>query len=192
MTLYLSVIFACMLVIATLSKTVFWNALGITALCTVCVVVIDGLTATLARLLPASFAEHTKRMFQVSAKEKAFYEHIRIRRWKERIPELGHCTGFRKNKIAKPKDEAYLNRFLMEICYGEIGHFFSCITGFCTLFLCLYEKSWLEMALWVSIVNAVLNVLPLFVLRYNSYKLRILLKQVQKQRDMREKTFINA
>lgn len=184
MMLYLFTIFACMLIIAAVAKTAFWSALGITALCTMLVIVIDALTATFARLLPARFAEHTKRVFRVSAREKGFYERIRIRQWKDRIPELGHFTGFRKNKIAEPKDEAYLQRFLMEICYGEIGHFFSCFTGFGTVFVCLRVKTWVQIALCVSAVNAVLNVLPLFVLRYNSYKLRILLKQTQKRREI--------
>ena len=187
MTLYLCVIVAGMLTIAFTVSTAlgvaFWGVLGNTALCTALVIAVDGLTATVARLLPKRFANHESRVFLVNASEKRFYEKIGIRKWKDKIPELGHFTGFRKNKIENPKDGAYLQRFLMEICYGEIGHFYSCFTGFATLFVCFWVKNWMWIAVFVSVVNAVLNVLPLFVLRYNSYKLRILWKQTQKRRE---------
>lgn len=193
MSLYISVILVCMLAIAgactLLSKTAFVTALYATFVYTMLVIAIDAVTASVARwLLPKRCADFEKRIYLVGAREKAFYEKIRIRKWKEKIPELGHCTGFRKNKIANPKDGAYIRRFLIEICYGELGHFFSCITGVGTLLLPMPVKGARAIATAVSFVNAVLNILPFFVLRYNSYKLRILLKQVEK----RQKTLKNV
>ena len=185
MSLYISVILACMLAItgacSFLLKTAFVTALCTTFIYTVLVIAIDAVTASVARWgLPRRCADCEKRIYTVGVREKAFYERIRIRKWKEKIPELGHFTGFRKNKIANPKDGAYIRRFLTEICYGELGHFFSCITGFGTLILPMPAKGARAIATAVSFVNAGLNILPFFVLRYNSYKLRVLLKQVKK------------
>ncbi len=188
MILYLLTITFCMLAIAVLttvfSETTFFDAFGMTSLCTLLVIVIDALTATVARLLPKRFADHEKRVFAVGAREKNFYESIGIRKWKDNIPEIGHFTGFRKNKLAKPKESVYIRRFLVEICYGEIGHFYSLFTGFGTVFVFLNSSVWVGIALAVSFVNAILNALPIFVLRYNSYKLRILLKKTEKRREI--------
>ena len=134
-------------------------------------------------MLPAKCANHEKKIFTVSAKEKKFYEKLKIRKWKDKVPEIGHFTGFRKNKLEDPQSVAYVDRFLLESCYGEIGHFFSCILGFLVLLLFPISKLWLAVAIPAAIVNVFLNLPSLFILRYNSYKLEILRKaNLKKQR----------
>ena len=159
----------------------FFSALGYVAFAVAIVVILDGLTATLARLLPASFAQSEKKFFTVSKKEKLFYEKLKIRRWKDKVPEIGHFTGFRKNKITDPKSVEYVERFLLEACYGEIGHFASCITGFCTLLFFPLTPYWWAISIPVALINALMNLPSLFILRYNSYKLEILKKNNQKR-----------
>ncbi len=178
MILYLSIITVCALMIAGgvayAYQASFWVALGYTALAVVLIILVDGLVATVARLLPKKFAQHDKKVFTVSAKEKKFYEALKIRKWKELIPEIGHFTGFRKNKIADPKSVEYLDRFLLEICYGEIGHFYALFLGFLILLLYPLTPMWIAISIPVSIVNFILNVPTIFTLRYNSYKIEIL------------------
>lgn len=184
--LYLIIIAAAMLIIAALvclfGGMAFFSALGCTAFAVIIVVLIDGLTATVSRLLPASCAKSDKKIFTVSKKEKLFYEKLKIRKWKDKIPEIGHFTGFRKNKIADPKSVEYVERFLMEACYGEIGHFTSCITGFLTLLFFPLTRYWLAISIPVALVNVFLNLPSLFILRYNSYKLEILKKNNLKRK----------
>ena len=163
-------------VVCLFGKLAFFSALGCTAFAVIIVVLVDGLTATVSRLLPASFANSQKKIFTVSKKEKLFYEKLKIRKWKDKIPEIGHFTGFRKNKIVDPKSVEYVERFLMEACYGEIGHFTSCITGFFTLLFFPLSPYWLAVAIPVAVANVFLNLPSLFILRYNSYKLEILKK----------------
>jgi len=75
-----------------------------------------------------------------------------------------------------------LERFLLEIRYGQVGHFVSCISGFLVmLFNLLPFVSW-TMTLPIALVNLFLNVLPIFVLRYNGYKLNVLLKSLRKRK----------
>ena len=77
----------------------------------------------------------------------------------------------------------YLDRFLLEICYGELGHFMSLPLGFLILLLFPISKLWLAISIPVAIVNLFLNLPSIFVLRYNSYKLVILRKSNLKKQN---------
>ncbi len=162
---------------ALLRNEKFLATLGFTWLAVALIVLIDALVAAVCRSLPESFADPERKIFAVSKKEKLFYERLKIRKWKDKIPEIGHLTGFRKNRLAKPNDPKYLRRFLLENCYGEIVHIVSVPCGFAILAFRRLTKTWLAIALPVAIVNAILNILPIFVLRYNYYKLKILEKR---------------
>lgn len=183
--LYLIIIAAAALCIATAVACAygigFFYPLGLTAFGVVLSVLVDGIVATVCRLLPKACADFKKRIYAVSAKEKGFYERLKIRKWKDKIPEIGHFTGFRKNKIAQPKNAEYVQRFLWEICYGELGHFFSLFFAYSILLLYPISEVWLSVALPVATVNALLNLPPIFVLRYNFYKLKILYESLLKK-----------
>lgn len=144
------------------------------------VIIIDGLTATLARLMPETVADFNKKIYVVSKSEKNFYNKLKIKTWKEKIPEIGHFTGFRKNKVLQPKNPTYIKRFLMEICYGEIGHFASIFTGVFLLLFGWIKPYYLPICIVIIFVNAILNILPIMVLRYNSYSLLIVHKKLNK------------
>ena len=103
------------------------------------------------------------------------------------MPEIGHFTGFRKNKIADPKSVEYLDRFLLEICYGEIGHFFSLFFGFAILLMYPLTDTWFAISIPVAVVNFLLNLPTIFVLRYNCYKLEILLASNLKKQERAQK-----
>lgn len=188
MKLYLIIIFCCVMILSAiltlLTETAYLTILGLTVLAVVVVIAVDGLVSGVARMMPAKCAQHDRKIFTVSAKEKKFYEKLQIRKWKEKVPEIGHFTGFRKNKIADPKSVEYLDRFLLEACYGEIGHFFSLFFGFIILLLYpIAPNIWLPISIPVSIINVFLNLPSLFILRYNSYKLEILrASNLKKQR----------
>lgn len=185
MILYLVIICSAVLIITAsitlIASENFFAVMGLTWFAVLLVLLIDGLTATVCRLLPAKCANHEKKIFQVSAKEKRFYEKIKIRKWKDKIPEIGQFTGFRKNKIADPKSVEYIDRYLLEVCYGEIGHSVSMVTSFLILAFVFISPLWIAVALPVAIISALLNVPSFFILRYNSYKLEYLRKNVIKR-----------
>lgn len=191
MILYLTIITICVAVISVIVNLIyeanFLAVLGYTALAVVAVIVVDALVSTIARILPKKCAQHDKKIYTVSTKEKKFYEKLKIRKWKDYVPEIGHFTGFRKNKIADPKSIEYLDRFLLEICYGEIGHFFSLFLGFAILLMFPLTNMWWAISIPVAIVNVFLNLPSLFILRYNSYKLEILRKSNLKKQAREEK-----
>ncbi len=185
MILYLSIIIGGMFLIAfgvSLGyEENYLFTLGFTALAIVIIMLIDGVVASAALLLPKRCADHAKRIFTVSAEEKKFYEKLHIRRWKERIPSIEGFTGFRKDKVENPKSLEYIDRFLLECCYGELGHFGCMLLGFLTLLFFPFSNTWVALAIPVAIVNAFLHLLPIAVLRYNSYKLEILRKSILKK-----------
>lgn len=191
MILYLLIIFGCSLVIAATvalcSGQNFLILFGLVAIGVVFEIAVDGLVATIARLMPTKCADHTKKVYQVSAKEKKFYEKLKIRMWKDKIPEIGHFTGFRKNKLADPQSVEYVDRFLLESCYGELGHFFSLFLGFTVLLLYPLSDVWFALAIPVAIVNFFLNLPSILVLRYNSYKLVVLKKSLLKKQQRAKK-----
>ncbi len=168
-------------VLALVTSASFISLLVWTSFAAVAVVVVDGLTATVCRLLPKKLANHEKKIFQVSQKEKKFYEKLRIRKWKDKIPEIGQFTGFRKSKLEDPKNIEYLDRFLLEICYGQIGHAASMLTSFLIVFLYPLHRLWMGISIPVAIVSLLLNMPSILVLRYNSYKLRVLRKSLLKK-----------
>ena len=52
-------------------------------------------------------------------------------------------------------------------------HLVTVFTGYLIIFICPL-RYWLCFGFPIATVNAVLNVLPIFVLRYNTYKLNVL------------------
>ncbi|MGN1052719.1 MAG: hypothetical protein ACI4SH_04940 [Candidatus Scatosoma sp.] len=166
----------------TFLQGVLWTVLTV-----IFVFVLDAVIALfIRRALPAGWFNHKKALFTVGAKEKKFYEKIKIRKWKDKIPEWGKFTDFSKNKIARPSDNAYLNRYFLELCYGEAIHFFSAIASFSALVFAPRALIF-TVGLPVAIVNALCNLPSLCILRYNSYKLEILYKNNEKRAERLQK-----
>ena len=111
------------------------------------------------------------RVWKVHHFERRFYVKIGIRRWKDKIPETGGLlVGFSKSAVADRHDNTYLLKFLKETCYAELMHIVSIPCGFLVLLLTLAWDSIPHFIAWfglpVAIVNAVLQLLPIFVQRY--------------------------
>lgn len=138
----------------------------------------DGLMAFfIRRLLPMSWFSPGKKLFRVSKKEKKFYQIIKIKSWKDKIPELGGFTSFHKNELSSSNDIEYLKRFITESNYGVIIHIENALLGFLIFLIPLCSAP----SIWVPIfaVNFVLSMLPVFVLRYVTYTLnRLYNKQI--------------
>lgn len=147
-----------------------WYIVVAVVVSTIVEIAIDGITATIVRLLPNKWFNPFSKRFRVFKWEKNFYQKIGIKKWKDLVPELGHFTKFRKNKISEPTNNEYIKRYLMEACYGRVGHFASFFTGFLVIFI--YPlKYWACFGLPVALVNILLNSLSWMILRYNTPKL---------------------
>lgn len=128
-----------------------------------------GLAAWLMRiLLPKKLWNHKRRLFAVNEKEIKFYNNIKIKNWKDKIPEFGCITGLSKKEIASVESK-YLARFLQETCYSETMHAVAGVLPFTVLFVMPVQDYFFTLP--ILFVNLFLHVLPCIVQRYNRFRL---------------------
>lgn len=139
----------------------------------------DGLIAWVIRKMPAKYFNSERKIFCLGKREKKFFDFLGVKKWKEHLPELGGFTSFHKNHVSDPFNDEYIQRFILEACYGISLHYWSFPLSFLLIFLDfgMYTGSsniWLTMLLPECFVNAILIVLPAFVLKYNLPKLKVI------------------
>ncbi|MGN0961175.1 MAG: hypothetical protein ACI4PF_03120 [Christensenellales bacterium] len=180
MFLYLMIVFFAMLIIYALNVFLgqdtfahyeIWLAFAI-IVSVIVEILIDGLCSLICEKLPNKFYKLNNKLFQISKKEQHFYEKLGIKKWKDKVWELGALGGFRKNKIVDRNNVEYLDRFIIEVCKGMVGHIVNIFAGFLVIFI-LPLKYWWRIGLPVAMVGAFLNLLPILILRYNLPKLQI-------------------
>ena len=131
-----------------------------------------------AEKTPIELDSYKKIMPDLNPRETVAYEKTagnpELRKiWKDKLLELGCFSGFRKNKLGDATDNEYVKRFILECNYGVLIHIFCVIFGF-SVILAYPLNFWYCFGFPVAIVNAFLNLLTLFVLRYNLPKLHLL------------------
>lgn len=194
MVLYLSVIFAANVLISLLNilfgTVTFgysaWFVILATLATTVFQFAIDGLFAIIVNKMPNKWFAMNKKCFQVSKKSQKFYEKLGVRKWKDKVWELGGLGGFRKNKINEPNNPEYIERFIVESNKGIVTHRIGYFVGFLGVFL-IPLKYALVIGVPVACVNLFLNVLPTMVLRYNVPKLMVAHKRLTRNLEKKEK-----
>lgn len=141
---------------------------------------IDGLSAlVIRRLTPQKWYAPSRKLFKVSKAERNFYRSIKIKSWKDKVPELGCFTSFHKDKLESQSDKAYLERFITEANYGVVIHLVNAILGFVIAFIPICSSPFV----WIPVfaVNFVLSMLPVAILRYTSYTLQNLYGRCKKR-----------
>ncbi|MBQ8409848.1 MAG: hypothetical protein IJY39_13390 [Clostridia bacterium] len=188
MLLYLTVIIISIIITAgtkILLAPTFSAELAIGAFLSVTIgavaaIAIDGLSALIIRrLTPTRWYSPDKRLFTVSKTERDFYNRLKIKAWKDLVPELGGFTSFHKDKLEEVSDTEYLGRFIMEANYGMVIHLANALLGFLVAFipLCHSPSVWIP----VFIVNFILSLLPIAILRYTCYTLTRLYRRSLKK-----------
>ena len=179
MILYSIVIFICMILISGLNMIFnpiysdrIWMYIIFTIAFSLTAVLLDGLVAFLIRMMPEKWFQKDKGMFKTGEKELKFYEFLKVKRWKDYVPELGCFTGFHKDRLINPFDNKYIWRFIIESRYGVAIHIWSVPASFLLILLDwqMYSGNsniWLTIALPCAIINAILILLPAFILKYN-------------------------
>ncbi len=190
MILYLSTIIICMAIIVIFNIVynieIYPNnnplmVILVVVLAVIIEIIIDLILAGILHSVKDKFFEN-KKFFDVSKKERQFYEKIGIKKWKDKILELGAIGGFSKKKLVKANEIEYLDQFLMENYKGIVVHIANIILGFLIMAIPPYKYA-ICVGLPVAIVNAFLGLLPIFVLRYNIPKLQVAKKRLQRQKD---------
>ncbi len=147
----------------------FWTILLYSLLTIVVMIAIDGVVALSTRIVPPSKVNPFKKIYKITKLEKKVYVKLGIKVWKEKIPEFGKIFKiFAKDKIYEPKNNEYLLKYLKETWYAEVMHFFSIFFAFTALLFLPYK---LNIVLPIVIVNAILQIMPIMVQRYNRERL---------------------
>lgn len=157
------------------------------------VVVATFLIAFIASLFPINFYKPNKKIFHVFKFEKRLYEKLGIKKWKDKIPELGkQLSGFDKHTLEDPNNPEYINRFLIENCKGSFLHIISIIYSILSILILIFILPYpfiLTMWLPTALVAILIHSLSLMILRYTRPKLIILyerLKRTQKEENKYE------
>ena len=161
-----------------------------TALGALAVFVLDAISAlAIRRLTPKKLYLPSKKIFKVSKRERNFYRAIKIKAWKDHVPELGGFTSFHKDKLESNSNVEYLERFIIEANYGVVIHLSNALLGFLILFIpfCSSPTIWIP----IFVVNFVLSILPVFILRYTLYTLQNLYSRTQKGNAVNKKSVAN-
>ncbi len=184
MKLYLTVIGFAMLIISVANivfKTAAWYYVIIAVvLCTALQFALDGLIAIIIHKMPQRWFGVDNPHYEVSEREKKLYQKLKVRKWKDKVWELGGMGGFSKKSLASPNSPEYIETFIVECNKGVLTHRLSYPIGFLPMLLfpnmCAYT-----IALPVAMVNLFLNILPTLALRYNTPKLKLLLKRMRRK-----------
>ena len=184
MKLYLSVIGAAMATVAALNiafGAASWYYVIISVIwCTALQFILDGIVAVVIKLTPDRLYGIDNPLFQVSEWEMELYRRLRVRLWKDKVWELGGAGGFSKKSILRPDDPEYVEKFIVESNKGVLTHRLSYPIGLLAM-LTLEGVCVFTVALPIAFVNLFLNVLPTVVLRYNTPKLRSLLRLIERK-----------
>jgi len=175
MKLYLSVIGVTVAIVAAanglLGAVSPLYAILSTLWCTVLVVLLDGAIALAVNKLPDGWFGVDNRLYYVTEREVSLYKRLGVKRWKEKVIDLGGIGGFSKGKIADPYNPEYIKKYIVECNKGVLTHRLIYPIGF-LIMLPLPNICALTVALPIAAVNLFLNVLPTVALRYNTPKLK--------------------
>ncbi|MGN0798077.1 MAG: hypothetical protein ACI4L7_00665 [Christensenellales bacterium] len=193
MVLYLSIILTAMTIIAICNITLnpmmtgaspFW-IIAMVVLAVAVEVIINLIAEGIIHIMPSKWFGVDSR-FHVGRRERKFYEKLGIKKWKEKVWELGAVGGFSKKVIIDPNSSAYLNRYVVECNKGFVGHMITLPMSFLIL-LFPEPKYWLWIGLPVAVVSVTLNILPAMILRYNLPKLEVAYKRALSKEKLSEK-----
>ena len=185
MVLYLSIIVFVGFILSLTNA--LWGGFDVNALYVILWVIlsillsilIDGLVALLIRFIPEKKFNPFNKYFKERKNERKIYERLKIRTWKDKIPELGgKLKYFDKSRVADNPTSDYFMKFIIETCMGEIMHVIAIFTA-PLLLLIMPSMFILTIGLPVMIVNILLQLPPIMTQRYTRPKLLVAYKRVK-------------
>ena len=185
MKLYLTVIGIMMAIISAVNIALdvaqWYYVIAAVIWCTALQFAIDGGIAILINKMPNGWFGIDNPHYRVSRSERAFYAWLGVKRWKDKVWELGGLGGFSKRRLCEPNNPEYIERFIIECNKGVLTHRLSYFAGFLAM-LTLPNICAFTIALPVGVVNLFLNILPTIVLRYNTPMLLTVLNGLKRHK----------
>ena len=150
--------------------TTVWGVIGLAVLGIAVSMVLDALCALFIRLISKKVNPFSK-FFNERKGERTFYEKIGVRKFKDKIPELGKTLKFfDKTKVPENPNSEYMLMFIHETALAELMHLVTVFVA--PLILVIMPLRYLlYISLPVMIVNIFLQIMPIIVQRYTRPKL---------------------
>ena len=184
MKLYLTVIGTAVAVISAVNiacQTASWYYIIIAAIwCTALQFAFDITIAGAIKILPDRWFGVDNPHYFVSEREKRLYKRLKVRRWKDKVWELGGIGGFSKKNLKEPDNPAYIEKFIIECNKGVLTHRLSYPIGFLAM-LTLPNVCAYTIGIPIAAVNLFLNILPTLALRYNTPMLKAVLIRMKRK-----------
>jgi len=161
---------------------IWWQVILMVIASIVFEVIIDAFFAFITARLPAKAYKNEGGLYKTTKGEVRLYEHLGIKKWKDKIWELGKLNGFSKSSIADFSSPEYFDRFILESKIGILGHFLGAVLGFGVMFIFPIKYA-LVIGLPVALTNAIINLMSLMVLKYNMPKLRVARERARRNKE---------
>lgn len=186
----LTIIIFSVLVLATyiFNLVFFWGELSfanITVAMLFSVLIEAGIGALIAtivcKILPDKWFSDKVKIFNVSKREYNFYVNVlKIKKWKDKVLDLGQLNGFKKDKLEEDVNVDYLKKFVVECNSGFVEHFLSIIFGSLVIFLYPPHLR-LTMGVPTIIINFIINYMSVAILRFNVPRLKTAIKFAERK-----------
>ncbi len=183
--MYFGILFFCIFTIIVLNLV--FNFAWLTALYILigfaCVLLPSLFVAIIIRMLPRKWFNPDRKIYQVEDKERQFLLKIGIKKWKDKIPEMGQTVNFKKDKLQDANNAEYIQKFLVETCYAESLHISCAVLAIIFAFISLLFMPNLfvwTVSLPVAIVYSTYNIPSILIQRYNRPRLKVQLKRLTK------------
>ena len=139
-------------------------------------VILNLVAALLCRVVPEDKINVNAKLFRTFKFERKFYETLGVRKFKDKIPDVGAAFGFSKSEVSSI-DAKYIEKFIKSTIIGEIAHILGLLS--CFIVFLIFNDYVLNFSLPCFLLNTYFNILPIFVQRYNRPKLyRIYSRQI--------------
>lgn len=151
--------------------------------CTAMQFALDGTIAIIINKMPDKWFGVDNPCYKVSKREEKLYRKLNVRRWKDKVWELGGLGGFSKKNFIDPNSPEYIEKFIIECNKGVLTHRLSYPIGYLVM-LTLSGVCPFTIALPIATVNLYLNILPTLVLRFNTPLLKSVLARRKRKNEV--------
>ena len=134
------------------------------------------------RFIPKKWYDERK-LFEERKFEKKFFENIKIKKWKDSVPQFLKVDNINEEREKKNKIEyEYIEHFIDETRRGEFMHLLDIILGLMTIFF-LPSQYLFRYCLPIALIWIFYNMLSIIIQRYNRPRLKSLSKTIKKKQE---------
>ena len=157
-----------------------WAAAGLEILLATDLLVVGAM-----RLLPKRLYNPFAKFYQTRPWQTNACLALGVRRWKDKVPELGKIGGFSKDHIDSLNPD-YLYHFLQEAAFGEAEHLVSAMMSWTIFFIPMPYR--LTVGIPYCVLNIVLNMMSAMIKRYLRPKMMAVYRRQKMKQDRQAAT----